>query len=448
MRNKSEFLYLSWLHTKVQFLYLTVVAFGLLFTSYFGLKYSESISAIVEDGWCSSDLQGIGAHCFSDFYSIAQSSKLENPWSDGTAYTPLSIFIVKVIHNDLFTSIDMRLPLLINQCFLIVCFLFPFIYHWKNLIITEKYSNKFYLGILGFSSPILMAFDRGNSVYLLFPLLYFIFKGFLLNNYTQVALLIGLAGIIKPQMMLYVLIFLPIFNWKAIMISFGTFTIGLVSSFLLFSVNSLSYLNKWLLNILNYQTYTDIPSLRNYSFANFVGLFKGLHEVIVQNKQVSDAFRPPLSSNYVSMISVIFLSISVIWLLILRNQLTKFEILFIISAVTILTPGTSFGYYLILLIIPMMFLTIDHYESASKANFTVINNFVFRVHFSLLYLALIPPWPFQWGMFNLQVKDVWSNYGVFGTFVSVALALLPLNFFITKQFGHLIEKPKMYRGIL
>jgi hypothetical protein len=61
---------------------------------------------------------------------------------------------------------------------------------------------------------------------------------------------------------------------------------------------------------------------------------------------------------------------------------------------------------------------------------------------------MIPLWPFQWGMFNLQVNDVWSNYGVFGTFVSVALALLPLNFFVTKQFDHLINKPKMYRGML
>jgi hypothetical protein len=78
----------------------------------------------------------------------------------------------------------------------------------------------------------------------------------------------------------------------------------------------------------------------------------------------------------------------------------------------------------------------------------MINNVVFRAHFYLLYLALVPPWPFQWGMFDLQVKDVWSNYGVSGTVVSVVLALLPLNFFITKQYILSREKKKMYREAL
>jgi len=448
MIKKSEFLYLHRLHTIVLFLYIIVVSVGLLLTSYLGLSYSESISAVVDDDWCLSKLEGVGIHCFSDFYQISQFSKLDVPWLNGTPYTPVPIFIMKIISNDFFISISMKLPLLINQSLLIICFLFPFVYHWKRLSITEKYSNKFLLLILGFSTPVLMTFDRGNSVYLLFPFLYFIFRGFLLENYMQVAILIGLAGLIRPQIMVLVLIFLPMINWKAVTISFGTFLVGLLASFLLFPGNIFSNAARWLQNISGYQTYTDIPSLRNYSFANFIGLLKGFFEVILQNKGLTEAFRPPISSNYVTLISVIFLFVSVVWLLILRNSLTRFEILFICSLVTILTPGTSFGYYLILLIIPMMFLTIDYSDNSSKINFTMINNVVFRVHFCLLYVALIPAWPFQWGMFNLQVKDVWSNYGISGTVVSLVLALLPLNFFITKQYIYSREKKKMYRETL
>jgi hypothetical protein len=448
MKKKSEFLYLHQLHTIVQFLYIIVVAFGLLITSYLGLNYSESISAVVDDDWCSSKLEGVGIHCFSDFYQISQFSKLDIPWLNGTPYTPISIFIMKIISNDFFISISIKLPLFINQILLIGCIIFPFIYHWKNLNTTEKYSNKFLLIIIGFSTPVLMTFDRGNSVYLLFPFMYFIFKGFLSENYMQVAMLIGLAGIIRPQMMMLVLIFLPMINWKAVIISLGTFMVGLLASFLLFPGNLFSNAARWLQNISSYQTYTDIPSLRNYSFANFIGLLKGSFEVMLQNKQLAEAFRPPISSNYVTIISVIFLSISVVWILILRNKLTRFEILFICSLVTILTPGTSFGYYLILLVVPMMFLTIDYSNNSSKIHFTMINNVVFRAHFYLLYLALVPPWPFQWGMFDLQVKDVWSNYGVSGTVVSVVLALLPLNFFITKQYILSREKKKMYREAL
>ena len=448
VKEKSEFFHLNWLYTKVQLLYIIVVAFGLLITSYLGLSYSESISAAADDDWCSSKIEGVGIHCFSDFYQISQFSKLEIPWLNGTPYTPVSIFIMKIISNDFFISISMKLPLLINQSLLIICFLFPFVHHWKSLNIRERYSNKFLLIILGFSTPVLMTFDRGNSVYLLFPFLYFIFKGFLLENYMQVAILIGLAGIIRPQIMVLLLIFLPMINWKAIIMSFGTFTVGLLTSFFLFPGNIFTNAARWLQNISSYQTYTDIPSLRNYSFANFIGLLKGFFEIVLQNKPLTEAFRPPISSNYVSIISVIFLSISVIWLLILRNNLTRFEILFICSLVTILTPGTSFGYYLILLIIPMMFLTIDYSDKSSKIDFTIINNVVFRAHFCLLYLVLVPLWPFQWGMFDLQVKDVWSNYGVSGTVVSVVLALLPLNFFLTKQYTHSREKKKMYRETL
>jgi len=445
---KNEFLYLHRLQTKIQFLYIIVVAFGVLLTSYLGLKYSESISAVADDDWCISKLEGVGIHCFSDFYQIAQFSKLENPWLNGTPYTPISIFIMDIISNDWFISISMKLPLLFNQSLLIICFLFPFIYHWKSLNINVKNSNKFFLTILGFSTPVLMTFDRGNSVYLLFPFVYFIFRGFLLENYLQVAILIGLAGMIRPQIMLLVFIFLPLINWKAAITSFGTFTVGLLVSFLLFPGNIFVNAARWLQNITIYQTYTDIPSLRNYSFANFIGLLKGLFEVILQNKQLGDAFRPPISSNYVTIISVIFLFVSVIWLFILRNKLTRFEILFICFLITILTPGTSFGYYLIFLIIPMMFLMIDCSDNSRKINFTLIDNVVFRAHFCLLYLALVPLWPFQWGMFNLQVKDVWSNYGVSGTVVSVVLALLHLNFFLTKQYTHSREKKKMNRESL
>lgn len=74
-----------------------VVAYGVLLTSYLGLIYTESFSALMMDSWCDPKTEGIGKHCFSDFYSVKEISNSNNPWQSGSTYPPLPILIVKAI---------------------------------------------------------------------------------------------------------------------------------------------------------------------------------------------------------------------------------------------------------------------------------------------------------------------------------------------------------------
>lgn len=420
--------------TGIHAAYLLAGAIGLLLTSYYGLTYSESISAKVSDDWCEPNSEGIGVHCFSDFYQIVQLKQLENPWSTGTAYTPIPIFLMKLLGNSYFYDVNSRLPLLLNQIAIVVCTAGILVYHLMRYRAKYKSnSSRLFLLVLGLSTPVLILFDRGNSVYLLFPLVYIFCKKLLEGKIHQAAFCVGLAACIRPPMILLVISFFIFEQIKPFLISIITCTSGIALSFLLFPGNYMSNFINWLQNSFSYQTYSDIPSLRNFSFANFVGLVNGAIKFIFQDGGVSEVFRPPLSSSSVTQISILFLFICCGIIFYIRMHLTKIESVFISIVVTILTPGTSFGYYLILLLIPLLFCMITGEENANIERHK--NNLlekVWQFHFTTLYILLIPPWPFQWGLLNLSIKNVWYAYGISGTVVGILLAVIPITFFLPK----------------
>ena len=53
-----------------------------LLPSYLGFSSSSSLSYYVNDGWCTKG-QGIGSHCFGDFYYPFNFSNLDAPWAAG-----------------------------------------------------------------------------------------------------------------------------------------------------------------------------------------------------------------------------------------------------------------------------------------------------------------------------------------------------------------------------
>ena len=91
--------------------YISVSAAGSLFFSmlngYFGMTMTERISYLVEDGWCDTGGQGLGAHCFSDFgsnYTEAKTSVAYGPGAFSMGNPPLVVaafsLISKLSYNE------------------------------------------------------------------------------------------------------------------------------------------------------------------------------------------------------------------------------------------------------------------------------------------------------------------------------------------------------------
>jgi hypothetical protein len=174
-----------------------------------------------------------------------------------------------------------------------------------------------------------------------------------------------------------------------------------------------------------------MPSLGNYSFANSIGLIVGTFKVVLGNSTVGEVFRPGISAGVVTILSALYLMILASLLIWRRKKLDPKIQIFIVSISVIVVPGTSFGYYLILLLVPLLFFELettgtDTSESESKSKFRFDLNVSSKFTLTVLYILIIPLWPFQWGMLHLNVKEVWNHYGVVSTIAGIFLWLVPL----------------------
>lgn len=415
----------------ITYSYLIVSALGILVTSYLGISYSESISSKVVDDWCDPNSEGVGKHCFSDFYSVVEIKHFSEPWSRGSTYPPLAILISKLF-STLGTE-NSRIGLIAYLSVGLMALIIPVI-HLKKARIIKKVRNVLTVGITVIcAGPSLMALDRGNNVLFLFPVVYFIYVYACQNKFGKVSALIVVGALIKPQMI--VLFIVPMLNQKIRPVLIGT-SIYLFTNTLLFCFfpgNYLQNIGTWVGNLQGYQTYPGMPSLGNYSFANAIGLIFGFTKVLTQGATVGEVFRPGLTSTTVSILSVAYLIVVTTMLALRRAALDPKIQLLIGSSLIILVPGTSFGYYLIFLLVPLLFMEVsndntgqDFAPKREREEFLFRINRITRISLSILFLLVIPPWPFQWGMLNLGVNEVWDHYGIMPTFVGAILWLLPL----------------------
>jgi len=390
------------------------------------------------DDWCNPSSEGIGKHCFSDFYSVVEIKHFSEPWSRGSTYPPLPILVSKLFSN--LGSQNSRIGLLSYLITGLLALIIPVI-HLQKLQLIRKSKNVLGVGVtIICASPALMAVDRGNNILFLFPVIYFIYFFSCQGKYGRVSVLILVAALIKPQML--VLFIVPVINrmLRPVLLACAGYLIINFSLFLLFPGNYFQNITTWVQNLSGYQTYPGMPSLGNYSFANAVGLIFGFAKVVVTSASVGEVFRPGLTSTSVSVLSFGYF-IVITTILVWRRAVLDPKIqLLIASSLSILVPGTSFGYYLIFLLIPLFFLEIaSDNEGEAEARKIEIKNYLFcfnpisRLFLSILFVSVIPPWPFQWGMLNLGVKEVWDHYGIVPTLVGTFLWLMPLILLTNSQ---------------
>ena len=421
-RNLSDRCLAAVTFENLSFLSFIVMSVGVLYTNYAGLVYSEIISFKVQDGWCDPVSQGIGVHCFGDFYAPRVVSSMSNPWSDSInhAYTPISFSYFNAITSGFIVNFSQKLPLYLNLIFSIFALGFPG-FHMIVQRTKNSLSGKWILAVMLTSTPSLMLIDRGSNNFLLVPMLYMYYLKIREKNLSQAfAILVGMS-LWKPQMILFGLLFLTQFGLRKFFLTVVATISALLLSFLLFYPKSItSNILDWIENSREFQTYAPSPSFGNFSFASFTGLLESLLNKIYNPSQSFSLIENSLSINEVSLISLMFGFVAFGTLFSVRNRISINYQFLAVTTFFLQLPGTTFGYYMVFLIIPLIFMIRDNEFEQASSKFQRWN----YILYGGLLFVLVPAWPVSLRTLGLSIDQPLISLGINWTVAHILLSLL------------------------
>ncbi|MCX6429709.1 MAG: hypothetical protein NTX12_01835 [Actinobacteria bacterium] len=432
-----------WARTQVFFtiyvaLYTIAIMLQIYLPSYLTLKSSQMLSFLVEDGWCDPATQGIGAHCFGDFYSAVRFANLDSPWSDKTfpwplPMPPLDLFILKPFRTILSHSSVSRTSLFLYLALCIVSVLIPAI----HARVTRRLSNFQAVALGAFSllaAPVLMSIDRGNNQLLIIPLLYFFLLGALEARSNRMFFIGVLLVLFKPQMIVLGGVFLIHREWK-LLFRFTVVSLSLfLGSFLLYPINFFGNIRAFIAQLTAYQSYS-IPGQIvpvNLSLPNFWSW--------LQNNSFFHIHSNPSPTYPYYSIVITFLIFALVGVnLVLFGRRRRFMVnVLIILMLPILLPSTTYAYYLCILVPVAILVFADGMSHTSGSGtfirskqysdsaplFMLLEKRYIAISLAITFYLLFIPWAIPWSLFSKFHSEPWSFIGINWIFGQISLVLL------------------------
>jgi hypothetical protein len=326
-----------------------LLASSLFISSYFGRNILSLFIFQPNDGWCLTGQRGIGNHCFGDYgVLVAFSGKgMDTVYAANSVtaqYPPLNYFIYSFF-REISGASTYKIGLLLFLIILIGGMLLPIVVSFHRRGVE---THKIVLVAIGSLSllPVIMTIDRGNSVGLAIPLIFFYLFPYQHLGKFQRLLIVALLANLKPQFAILIFARFRFNKWKdtleevvAILISYAAFfLIGAPHHFLRNVGSFIRALTKYGNVDLNRQ----FPY--NYSFAQ--GLHNIFHSILGVNLTLAEC--NVISTSFAVLILILILSKS--------RFFTIDESSALILPLIILIPTLTFGYYSIVLI-PILLLS-------------------------------------------------------------------------------------------
>jgi hypothetical protein len=421
--------------------YCASSAISLFLSSYFNYNLTESLIFNVNDGWCNPKVDGIGNHCFGDFYQF-MNGDFNNAWTEKkTAYSALGVLYFLPFKLFITHFGATKIALIIHLSILLFCIIFPVLHLKLSQQIKKGTEIKSLGSAILLSAPALMAFDRGNNVVLCVPFLYLYFLKTIERKKSAPIYGIVLVAL-RPQFALFVLF--PLFrkNWKETF----TWIFGSISAYLVFfsffGFNKIMInIESWIQNLTNYQSTVPLPMFfpSNWSFSNVFSMF-----VSSMNSTSKGEFLTPNDSYQINVqilriLPIIFLITVFILIFIKKSKINDFEFLSLLTILILLTPGVTFSYYLVLLLIPILFvyladshiLDIDKDKELIRFQFhenilSLVKSKTRRIAFISILFSILIPWSVPWFLIGIN-RDL--PYAVIS--MSWTLSLFILFFWFT-----------------
>ena len=364
--------------TRISSTALSVAIFwALLIPGYIGQTPSRVFSYYINDGTCDPEIQGIGVHCFGDFYYNIAVGRLDNPWASVPNPNPP---LMQLFHTMFAPVSGNRIGLLLYLTFLMTLTLTPLILIARNRIIPSHECSLLMIFVLT-CSPVLIAFDRGSFSIAFFPLTFLLFYSHVKNQKLKENIILTLMVLLKPQMILFNLILIRTRPLGSVVKVLVLQVLVSIFSFRLYGGNIFDLSKQYIQQAIIYQNYTPWGSLFpvNISITNFIGAPLRVLEL----------------EERLFLLRILLTAVIMTFLLFKlykhKNRIGPLESFTLVTLTVILLPGVSFPYYLCLLLTPITLTLISRFNhNSDEADFISKNRSASQFGKISLILLFIP----------------------------------------------------------
>jgi hypothetical protein len=368
-------------------------------SSYTDMRPTEALSYDLNDGWCNYETEGIGSHCFGDFYAPIKALESGSPYESVVSNYPPFSFILMEPFYFLNKLVPGRSALFIYLFVSILCLIFPLLHLIRRKLVKSSDIPMIAMVFL-LAGPAISLIDRGNILAFTFPLIHLFLFNLRNCNYTKASKYALLFTLIKPQLILLAL--LLIFKGEIrefLKIVFG-FIITSAVTIALFPRPIIEDLKSWVVGTIAYNNYSAIGVLKpiNMSLRSTTEVFLNIF-----NTQISRSFLTPLISIFGIFVLYRFC----------RN-LNSNNLMYNASLIVIfivLFGGTSFHYYLALLLVPFCLLIVTESSDATikSERTTRLGRNRESIVLSSIYIVAFVPLTLPWSITGRFDGRGWEN---------------------------------------
>ena len=358
--------------------------------SYFGIDVYASRVFPGDDGWCNSALEGLGVHCWGDYYHPAIQASQADPFAGDllAPYSGAGLLPFFVLNQaSIFFGVA-RLGLVIY----LVVMSFTIVYSvWLATKGNSKETRLLLTCVLTLFSPgVLFVLDRGNSTGFVIPALIWLFHLVRTGRSRDLIFAIALLAAIKPHFAVLALVLILVGKPKE----------GIYSALLSAFINIIPFaviwpstfpnnVINWMYSILGFQSaYGTVaaPWPQNVSFSQFIyGLFYGINSIIEEQLVSTLNF----VERFQGVIGVVVLLLVLMLILWLRKTLTMTHLFILgVSAISF-TPAVSFYYYTVVAIPFLLALQAQELDSNQPTESRKSSKEFFALEFSSVNAALL-----------------------------------------------------------
>ena len=345
----------------------TSLVFSVVIGSYRGRFELEVLSFFIEDGWCRSSTEGIGRHCFGDFYFPLHLSSLEAPWSDPrNPYTPFA-HVFFSFFRFVASLLGSRASLMLYLCLSALS-----VVKAVGILNRAYYKSHHIYSLLMLSAilsvPVLQLLDRGNSLAFSLPAVAYGLVGITKGKASRTSstsrlvftrllrpvpeptkhlwILVGCA--LRPQVLLIVVLLSiaqALTSEERVQNVVRTARNTLLAGFLcvspIFLYGGLGSVRPWINNLTTFSSYQPLDT----AFPTNLSMSRAIYNISRSVSNIDLSGREDLLQTLA--VSVYFLSATIMLIRAHRHHAkptVAFTVQIMISGL-VLAPGVSFGYY-------------------------------------------------------------------------------------------------------
>jgi hypothetical protein len=407
-------------------------------TSYSAIRATDSISYHTNDGWCKSDTEGFGEHCFGDYYGPIESLKEKSPYQALIRnYPPVAFAILKpfAIINSNFPG---RASLVLYLTISLSCLAFPVL----HLILRRKIETSDYpfaVAITFLSGPAITLLDRGNMLVFCIPFIYLFFYHIKFVSYAS-ALKYGIFfTLIKPQLILLAIIFVAAKESKLFLKWIFWSILISVLSFAAFPSDVLTNMMRW------------IGATLDYGNSGAIGVLEPVNMSLKSSVDVAfNIFGQTAPQRFLTVLNLGIFALAVVSFINKFKTRSNTYNALLALLLPILFVGTAYHYYLAMLIIPALFLIVDHQdvgilESDSKEGL-LNSKFSFRIR--VLYIAIFTPIVLPWSILGIFDGRGWENISMHWLVAQWILSVVGISLFFSQDFNLLRRIKQSFQVLL